>query len=117
MNGWTRIFRQNSTHARYVDVTDPHRNFTAAEWDKLGTMRSFVLQIHDGGGDRAGRRSTDNRSTTSTTNQTTSAPVSATDDNNNNNNSNDASVVSEITERGSQNGRSFGRGAYNNNNN
>jgi hypothetical protein len=28
--------------------------------------------------------------------------------------SNDQSVVSEITERGSQNGRSFGRGAYNN---
>ena len=28
---------------------------------------------------------------------------------------NDNSVVSEITERGSQNGRSFGRGAYGNN--
>ena len=30
---------------------------------------------------------------------------------------NDHSVVSDITERGSQNGRSFGCGAYTNNNN
>ena len=28
-----------------VDVTDPNHNFTAAEWEKHGTMRSFVLQI------------------------------------------------------------------------
>ena len=41
--------------------------------------------------------------------------VSANNNNDNNNQSNHASVVSEITERGSQSGRSFGRGAYNNN--
>ena len=77
-----------------------------------------IFQLRNGKscGGRGGRGNTDNQSTTSTTNQTTSA-VSATDDNNNNNNVNDAYVVSEITERGSQNGRSFGRGAYNNNNN
>jgi hypothetical protein len=42
-----------------VDVTDPHRNFTAAEWEKLGTMRGVVLQMREGGGrgDRGGNDS------------------------------------------------------------
>ena len=38
------------TYANNVDITDPHRNFTSAEWEKLGTMRSYVLQLRDGGG-------------------------------------------------------------------
>jgi hypothetical protein len=95
-----------------VDVTDPHRNFTAAEWEKLGTMCGIVLRMRDGSGSggRGGRGGNDNRSSTT-------SGVSATETNNDNNgNAPDASVVSEITERGSQNGRSFGRGAYNNNN-
>jgi len=108
------------TFANNVDISDPHRNFSADEWERLGTMRSYVLQLREGGrGGRGGRG--DNRTgDNSTTNRTSSSVVSA---NNNNNDSNDNatttgnSVVSEITERGSQNGRSFGRGAYNNNSN
>ena len=98
-----------------VDVTDPHRNFTAAEWEKLGTMRGVVLRMREGNGNagRGGRGGNDSRSPSNNTNRTTSG-VSATD--NNNNETAEASVVSEITERGSQNGRSFGRGAYNANN-
>jgi hypothetical protein len=101
-----------------VDVTDPHRNFTAAEWEKLGTMRGVVLRMRDGNGTsgRGGRGGNENRSQSSGTNRTTSG-VSATETSNDNGNGNaEASVVSEITERGSQNGRSFGRGAYSNNN-
>jgi hypothetical protein len=30
------------TYANNVDITDPHRNFTSAEWEKLGTMRNYV---------------------------------------------------------------------------
>jgi hypothetical protein len=45
-----------------------------------------------------------------------SASGNAGNGNDNNTTANDHSIVSEITERGSQNGRSFGRGAYNNNN-
>ena len=101
---------------RVVDVTDPHRNFTAAEWEKLGTMRSVVLRMRDGNGSggRGGRGGNESRSPTNSTNRTTSG-VSAAETSNNYGNA-EASVVSEITERGSQNGRSFGRGAYNNNN-
>ena len=35
-NGRTRAYINN------VDVTDPHRNFAAAEWEKLGTVRRVV---------------------------------------------------------------------------
>ena len=99
-----------------VNVTDPYRNFTAAEWEKLGTMRGAVLRMREGNGSagRGGRGGNDSRSPTNDTNRTTSG-VSATE-NNNNNETAEASVVSEITERSSQNGRSFGRGAYNINN-
>ena len=97
-----------------MDVTDPHRNFTSAEWEKLGTMRRVVIQMRDG--NNSGRGGNNNRSTTSNTNRTTSG-VSANNNTNDDNNtaSNEASVVSDMTERGSQNGRSFGRGAFNNN--
>ena len=98
-----------------VDVTDPNRNFTAAGWEKLGTMRSVVLRMREGNGSvgRGGRGGNESRSPTNSTNRTTSG-VSATENSNSNGNA-EASVVSEITERGSQNGRSFGRVAYNNN--
>jgi hypothetical protein len=100
-----------------VDVTDPHRNFTAAKWEKLGTMRSVILRMREGNGNGSGgcggRGGNESRSPT---NRTTSG-VSAADNSNNNGNA-EASVISEIiiTERGSQNRRSFGRGAYSNNN-
>ena len=107
------------TFANNVDISDPHRNFSADEWERLGTMRSYVLQLREGGrGGRANRG--DNRSGNNTSTNRATSSVSTT---NNNNESNDNattgggnSVVSEITERGSQNGRSFGRGAYNNSN-
>ncbi|KAI2497401.1 hypothetical protein MHU86_9792 [Fragilaria crotonensis] len=80
------------------------------------TIVEADVDVVDGGrGNRGDNRSGNNTST----NRATSS-VSTT---NNNNESNDNattgggnSVVSEITERGSQNGRSFGRGAYNNSN-
>ena len=97
-------------------MTDPNRNFTAAELEKLGTMRGVALRMREGNGSagRGGRGGNDSRSPTNGTNRTTGG-VSATEYNNSNETA-EASVVSEITERGSQNGRSFGRGAYNNNN-
>ena len=104
------------TYVNNVDITDPHRNCTSAEWEKLRTMRNYVLQLREVGGPGGGRGNADNRSITSSmvnrmtsgvtaTNKTTTAAA------------NDHSVVSDITGRGSQNGRSFGRGAYTNNNN
>ena len=109
------------TFTNNVDITDPHRNFSANEWERLGIMRSYVLQLREGAG-RSGRggRGDSRTGDTSSTNRNSSSVASA---NNNNNNSNDNATttgnfaVSEITERGSQNGRSFGRGAYNNNSN
>ena len=105
---------RTKSYINNVDVTDPHRNFTSAEWEKLGNMRNIVLQMREGGG-RGGRGGNDNRSSTnSTATATRTTSVVSTNDNDNAT-TNDQSVVSEITERGSQNGRSFGRGAYNNN--
>ena len=50
-------------YANNVDITDPHRNFTSEEWDKLGTMRSYVIQLREGGrgGDRGRGGHDDNR--------------------------------------------------------
>jgi hypothetical protein len=57
-----------------VDVTNPNRNFTAAEWEKLGTMRSVVLRMREGNGSgsRGGRGGNESRSPTNSTNRTTS---------------------------------------------
>jgi hypothetical protein len=44
------IFANNN-----VSITDPHRNFTSAEWERLGTMRSYVLQLREGGCGGRGR--------------------------------------------------------------
>ncbi len=106
---------ERKSYANNVDITDPHRNFTSDEWERLGSMRSYVLQLRDGG--RGGRGRSDQSYQGSNTNRTTSG-VSATNTNpidstNTTNASADQSVVSEISERGSQNGRGFGRGAYN----
>ena len=77
---------------------DPHRIFTSAEWEKLGTMRSIIRQMRDGGG-RVGRGGNDNRSTTNSTPNCKISGVSVSNNNDNNTATNDASVVSEITER------------------
>ncbi len=76
-----------------VDITDPHRNFTSDEWERLGTTgRSYVLQLRnnpagsgrggrDAGRGAAGRSQGDTRS------------VSATNATNTNNNSDENSQV------------------------
>jgi hypothetical protein len=97
------------TYINNVDCTDIHRNFTSDEWERLGNMRSYVLQARESGrggrGSRAPGRGQEqgqrNASATSTTTATAATADNA-----------EQSVVSEITERGSQNGRGFGRGAY-----
>ena len=100
---------ERRTYANNVDISDPHRNFTSDEWDRLGSMRSYVLQLRDG---RGGRGRGDQGSTTNRTTTSSVAAANTTSETTNATNA-DQSVVSEITERGSQNGRSFGRGAYN----
>ena len=40
--------RATRTYINNVDVTDPHRNFTSAEWEMLGTMRRVMIQIREG---------------------------------------------------------------------
>ena len=69
-NGRSRAYINN------VDVTDPHRNFTATEWEKLGTMRGVALQMREGASNRGGRRGNDNRSLTNSTAQRTASVVS-----------------------------------------
>ena len=108
--------RGSNTLRKYmngVDVSDPHRNFTSEEWTKLGSMRRTLLlmrQDSSGRGGRVGGRGDGQRSVNaSNATSATATPVPATA-----NTTNDqATHVSELTERGSQNGRGFGRGAYN----
>lgn len=106
---------ERRTYANNVDITDPHRNFTSDEWERLGSMRSYVIQLREGG--RGGRGRGDQSYQGSNTNRTTSSVSAANPNSNETTNTSsapaDQSVVSDITERGSQNGRSFGRGAYN----
>ena len=93
-----------------VDVTDPTRNFTAEEWERLGNARSYVTQqrTRTGRGGRTGGRNsngnTDGQRNASATNTTNDGNTVATTNSESN---------TTISERGSQNGRGFGRGAYN----
>ena len=34
---------KRKTNANHVDIPDPHRNFTPDKWERLGSMRSYVL--------------------------------------------------------------------------
>jgi hypothetical protein len=78
-------------------------------------MRGIVLQMREGGG-RGDCGGNDNQLLTKSTAQRTASAVSVNGCTANDNaTTNDNSVVSEITERGSQNGRgSFGHSAYGN---
>jgi hypothetical protein len=38
---------ERRTYVNNVDFTDPHRNFSSDEWDQLGTMRPYVLQLRE----------------------------------------------------------------------
>ena len=82
---------------------------------KACKMQGVVLQMREGGG-RGGRGGNANRSRTNSTAQRTARVVLVNGNTlNQNATTNDNSVISKITERGLQNGRSFGRGAYGNN--
>jgi hypothetical protein len=100
-----------------VDLTDSHRNFTPDEWERLGSTRSYVLQLRDGGHGGRGRSDQSYQSYQGSNTNRTTSDVSATNTNSNDsaNTTNapaDQLVVSKISEQGSQNGRGFGRGAY-----
>ena len=78
-------------------------------------MRLYIFQLREGGS-RGGRGSNDNCSTTNFTMNLMTKRISANGNTNDSTSSTNAhSVVSDITDRCSQNGRSFGRGVYNNN--
>ncbi|KAI2511722.1 hypothetical protein MHU86_2616 [Fragilaria crotonensis] len=104
-----------------VDVTDPHGNFTTEEWEQLGPARSHVLQLRNASSGRGGRvvggrgggrgsssGGQQNASSTSTTASNNDTPSNHSQQQV----SEQSTVVSELTERGSQNGRGFGRRAY-----
>jgi hypothetical protein len=98
-----------------VDVTDPYRNFQADEWEKYGSGgRAYILRLRDapagGRGGRDGGQSTDGQRSASAVTTATNASSNAEPATQQGNG--DQSVVSEITERGSQHGCNFGRGAY-----
>ena len=103
------------SYANNVDIADPHRNFSPDEWERLGSMRLYVLQLRD---DSRGNRGRSDQSYQGSNTSRTTSSVSATNTNSNDpaNTKNvpaDQSVVSKISERGSQNGRGFGHDAYN----
>ena len=100
-----------------VDITDPHRTFTPDEWVRLGSGRAYVIQLRQGragrdGGRGPGGRVGERNASSATTSNTTNATSGVEDTTQNANGRGDQSVVSNLTECGSQNGRSFGRGAY-----
>jgi hypothetical protein len=103
-----------------IDVSDPTRNFSSDEWERLGTARAYVTQqrsIANGrsSGGRTGGRSTSTPRGGNNDGRNASATQTSTNDNSNDtsNHDNQSQSNTTISERGSQNGRSFGRGAYN----
>lgn len=106
----------NTVRLNGIDVTDPNRSFTPQEWERLGTARSFVINqrnyVNGRSAGRDGGRGGRNNGQRDANDRNASAVQLATATANDN-----ATQVSDLTERGSQNGRGFGRGAYGNNNN
>lgn len=94
-----------------VDVSDPARNFTSDEWERLGNARAFITQQRSRS--RRGGRGGYNRDNINQRNASASN-VSETTAGNTTINQTDSQSQGNttISERGSQNGRSFGRGAY-----
>jgi hypothetical protein len=100
-----------------IDVSDPTRNFTTDEWERLGAARSYVTQQRSiANGRNSGGRNAGRGNNTNTNNQRNTSAANTTT----NNDTTTGTVASDtqsqsnttISERGSQNGRSFGRGAY-----
>ncbi|KAI2500889.1 hypothetical protein MHU86_13609 [Fragilaria crotonensis] len=82
------------TFANNVDITDPHRNFSSEEWEQLGSMRSYVLQLREGG--RGGRgRGDGNSNSHSTTNRSTSSVTTGNNNSSDNNNSSPILTMSQ----------------------
>ena len=100
-----------------VDVSDPTRQFSGDEWNRLGAAREFVWRQRDtiNNGGRGGR---DGRGRGNRDAGQRNASGVASGGNNENDTNGTASVLTDDTrgtgsgERGSQNGRGFGRGAY-----
>ena len=94
-----------------VDVSDPTRNFTPDEWERLGNARAFITQQRSRSG--RGGLGVYNRDKISQRNASASHVSESTAGNTTINQTDSQSQGNTtISERGSQNGRSFGRGAY-----
>ncbi|KAI2509502.1 hypothetical protein MHU86_4879 [Fragilaria crotonensis] len=105
---------ERRSYANNVDITDPHRNFTSDEWERLGSMlRSYVIQLREGGRGGRGRGDQSYQGSDQTASSVSAANPNSNEATNTSNAPGDHSVVPDITERGSQNGCSFGRGANN----
>jgi hypothetical protein len=95
-----------------IDVTDPTRNFSADEWERLGPARSYVMQQRSrtGRGGHTGGRTNNGNSE----GQRNASATNTSDGNMVNTTNRDLQSQSNttISERGSQNGRGFGRGVY-----
>ena len=50
----------NKVRINNVDISDPHRNFTSNEWDRLGAACSVVLQLRNSSSGRGNRESRGN---------------------------------------------------------
>jgi uncharacterized membrane protein YgcG len=94
-----------------VDVSDPHRNFSASEWEALGPNggRNTVLQLRErasGRGGRDGRGRGRGRARGDSERNVAAANVDNTPQEDDPNN------TTAVPDRGARNGRGFGRGAY-----
>jgi hypothetical protein len=95
---------ERKTFANNIDITDLHRNFTPDKRERRGFMRSYVLQLQDGGRGGCGSRSNQTYQG-SNANQTASSRSAANRNSNNSVNATnlpaDQLVVSKISEQGS----------------
>ena len=118
--GWGRHAggrgRQNTING--VNIADPNRSFTRTEWDTLGTNgRATVMSMRDrthgsGGHERSGRNGGGREATRSQddANERNISSTEIVEYNADDAQRNQDDVT--LTDRGSRNGRGFGRGAY-----
>ena len=90
-----------------IDVSEPYKNFSPDEWERLGSARTFVTQQRNraGRGGRTPHRPIGQRNA-SASNVSENGTVHT------QHIDSQSQANTTISERGSQNGRSFGRGAY-----
>ncbi len=92
--------RGNPTAINGVDISNPTRSFTRAEWASLGDKRDLVRKLREQyqsgrGRGKAGRGDNEHKVATIKTEEPTSP------------------IINDTNDRGGRNGRGFGRGAYN----